>query len=81
MSGTKKLAIGLLACCLAVLCGFGIWAVGGGTSPAPQQQEWVETEDCDAEDWARYEAECHRSSPKPRATKAVLAPTPRQTRR
>ena len=83
MSDTRKIVLGgIAATCLAVLCGFGIWSVGGALSPQPAQVE-VEVEDCDAEDWKNYDRECGRISPRPAASKASpakTAPTTRRTR-
>lgn len=46
-------------------------------SPAQNPSE-IEIEDCDAEDWKNYEAECFRKSPKPSkpAIKKTAAPKP-----
>lgn len=85
MKTSKRLAL-VLALLTLLACGaVGLVAACGDRTTPQEQTEWIETEDCDAEDWAHYEAECHRSSPKPQVTKTkmVLAPTPvpRKTRR
>jgi hypothetical protein len=54
---------------LLLLCGvITVIAASRAVNGPQQQQEWVETEDCDAEDWAHYEPECYRVSPKPKAS-------------
>lgn len=51
------------------------------TSPAQQNPSEVELEDCDAEDWRNYEAECNRWSPKPSKPAIKKTPKPKTTRR
>lgn len=48
-------------------------------SPAPQNPSEVELEDCDAEDWRNYEAECNRWSPP--AKKPAKTPAAKPTKR
>lgn len=79
MNRTPAWAVTVIALGLTLITGAATVACAA-TNSQREQTEWVETEDCDAEDWAHYEPECHRVSPKPKPTatktKAVLAPTP-----
>lgn len=47
---------------------------------SPQNPSEVEFEDCDAEDWKNYEAECFRKSPKP-IKPSPKKPAPKPTKR
>lgn len=90
MNRTPIRAVAAIVLGLVLISGAATVACAASNGQQQELDEWIETEDCDAEDWAHYEPECHRRSPRPtvspRKTTAPVkpagtAPAPRRPTR